>query len=542
MQIKHIALFILICTMAAIFRFTGLDWDSGAHLHPDERFLTMVATDMSWPKTITEYFDTNTSPLNPQNVGHNFYVYGTWPVILAKAVAQTFSRDSYDGFPLVGRALSAIADLVTLLFVFLIARHISSSVKQGFLAAFLYAVMVLPIQLSHFFAVDPFATMCMTIALHEIIRKRLGITLGIFVGLALGAKVSSILILPIVFLAFIIQKHPKKILLAMLFCFTCFLTLRISYPYLFDGFALNPKILANWHELKAFDGDNTMFPPALQWIGTTPLLFSLKNLIAWGLGIPMGIIASISILYHLTKINKKHLSILLILIYIGTIFFYQSTQFAKALRYLSPIFPALAILTAIFLNDVCIKKNKYFAYVFIGLFMLWPLSYLSIYTHPHSRIAASEWIYTHIPKRSTIAWEHWDDPLPLARNGHTIYEYTTVQLPMYDPDTDEKWKNITSQLSTTEYIVLSSNRVYGGVAHAKKRYPLTNRYYHMLFSGTLGFIPIQIVTSYPTLFGIPIQDDNAEESFTVYDHPKVIIFYNKKKLSPDTLFQHIIAP
>ena len=58
---------VTLLAMAAILRLHGLDWDQGQHLHPDERFLTMVETAIVPPHSIAEYFDTARSPLNPAN-------------------------------------------------------------------------------------------------------------------------------------------------------------------------------------------------------------------------------------------------------------------------------------------------------------------------------------------------------------------------------------------------------------------------------------------------------------------------------------------
>ncbi len=37
---------LVIVLVGASFRFTGLDWDEGHHLHPDERFLSSVVNDI----------------------------------------------------------------------------------------------------------------------------------------------------------------------------------------------------------------------------------------------------------------------------------------------------------------------------------------------------------------------------------------------------------------------------------------------------------------------------------------------------------------
>ena len=45
----------LILVLGAVLRFTGLDWDQGQHLHPDERFLTMVENSLQWPESLGQY-------------------------------------------------------------------------------------------------------------------------------------------------------------------------------------------------------------------------------------------------------------------------------------------------------------------------------------------------------------------------------------------------------------------------------------------------------------------------------------------------------
>ncbi|HOT53658.1 MAG TPA: hypothetical protein PLH68_06550, partial [Anaerolineaceae bacterium] len=46
----------IICA-GAYFRTIGVDWDEGRHLHPDERFLSMVLNSMTPVKSAGEYFN-----------------------------------------------------------------------------------------------------------------------------------------------------------------------------------------------------------------------------------------------------------------------------------------------------------------------------------------------------------------------------------------------------------------------------------------------------------------------------------------------------
>ncbi|HTD51427.1 MAG TPA: hypothetical protein VK780_00255, partial [Thermoanaerobaculia bacterium] len=64
----------------AILRWTHVRWDESSHLHPDERFTSMVEEALTFPRHISEYFDSAHSPLNPYNRGHDSYVYGTLPL------------------------------------------------------------------------------------------------------------------------------------------------------------------------------------------------------------------------------------------------------------------------------------------------------------------------------------------------------------------------------------------------------------------------------------------------------------------------------
>ncbi len=179
--------------------------------------------------------------------------------------------------------------------------------------------------------------------------------------------------------------------------------------------------------------------------------------------------------------------------------------------------------------------------IVIGYTLFWSLAFTTIYTRPVSRVTASRWIFENVPVGSIIANEHWDDPLPLRVDGKDPFGgmYRGLKsssdglMQWYAEDTPEKREQAIRWLDEADYIVLSSNRLYKAIPRLPMRYPLTTKYYEWLFDGTLGFENVAIIHSRPSLLGIEIADDDAEESFTVYDHPKVLIFKKSARYSHD---------
>jgi YYY domain-containing protein len=280
----------VILVLAGMLRLTDPNWDDGQHLHPDERHLTSVVTSLQVPGSISAYFDSDNSKLNPYNSeGTNSFVYGTVPVFLGKigtqvaepignvtgALGKPFGLEQYLDFgpstdygqvPLVGRTLSGLADIGALLFAFLIARRLFSS-RVALLAALLYAFAALPIQHAHFFVVDPFMTFFATGAVYFSVRIvqdgrwRDYALAGIFVGLATASKLTAVSLMPVVGLAALVRAWPSLVdflpkswlpgrdavdsdgprqtltraALGTLFSIFCaFIVFRIGQPYAFD--------------------------------------------------------------------------------------------------------------------------------------------------------------------------------------------------------------------------------------------------------------------------------------------------------------------
>lgn len=149
-------LLVLALLAAVYFRFRGIDWGEFQYLHPDERFLVWVGTDISPVDSLSAYFDTAASSLNPQNRGHGFYVYGTLPMFIVRyAVEFAFGHSGFNEMTRMGRPLSAVADVGTVLLVYLAARRLYDR-RVGVLAAAFTAAAVLQIQQSHFFTMETF--------------------------------------------------------------------------------------------------------------------------------------------------------------------------------------------------------------------------------------------------------------------------------------------------------------------------------------------------------------------------------------------------
>ncbi len=565
----------LILFLALFLRLFGLNWDQGQHLHPDERFLTMVANDISLPLSVGDYLNSDTSPLNPYNYPqYQFFVYGTFPLFLTKTLAVLLGMDSYSTLTLLGRALSALFDFGTVILLYHLAKLLFPQAKKlFFLAPLLYTLFVLPIQHSHFFVVDTFLTFFLTatfFSLSSWFLKKSPSSLflaSLSFGLAMSCKVSAIYFAPtlaLFFLFFLFKQHPsfKAILLAVsLFSFFSFFTFRFFQPYAFTTlFTPNPKFLENLQTLQSFNNPNAWFPPGVQWLNRIPLLFPLKNLILWGLGLPLSLLLFYSF-FHLIK-NKKYHSPLLFLSFFFplSLFLIQGLQPVTTMRYFLPLYPFLALLSAPALFTLIRLKNHPLRLgLFFALF-LYSLAFFTLYLRPHSRVTASFWIYQNIPPASSLANEHWDDPLPLHLPGHNAAFYQGPALELYGPDNSQKWQIIWSQLGSLDYLFLSSNRLWASIPRVPDRYPLTSRYYQDLFDEKLGFKKIVEINSYPgfplpflhhcfyfgptnypyqekknswfakqicSSPGIYFRDDTAEEAFSVYDHPQVLVFQKK---------------
>lgn len=114
----------LILVLAGLLRFHGLKWDAGLFSHPDESFLVMVAQKISLPHSLRLYLQSDVSPFNPVNRGFNFYVYGTFPLLFIRLVADLFALNSAANLLIVGRLFSAALDTGSVLIVYLIARRL----------------------------------------------------------------------------------------------------------------------------------------------------------------------------------------------------------------------------------------------------------------------------------------------------------------------------------------------------------------------------------------------------------------------------------
>ena len=149
---------------------------------------------------------------------------------------------------------------------------------------------------------------------------------------------------------------------------------------------------------------------------------------------------------------------------------------------------------------------------------------------------------------ATVANEtDYDYPLPLRVDGYDAFGGIyrgDLNLQVYWDDNVEKLNRFISILNDTDYILIPTNHQYGQITRLPERYPLTTLYYRELigcpegkeiiwcyrvaqpgtFEGRLGYDLVAVFESYPRFGPIVINDQAAEEAFTFYDHPKVMIF------------------
>ncbi len=558
------AILLGILLLGGLFRFQGLNWDEGHHLHPDERFISMVEEKLAFPKEPGAYFDSKRSTLNPYNRGEGSFVYGTLPMVMAKAVAPLFGKKGYGETHLVGRALSGFFDLVTVWLVYRITRRFTHR-RAALFAAGLSAFCALGIQLSHFWAVDAVLTAFTAAALLGAVRiaqDRSGLAgdalTGAAIGLAAACKITALALFAPVGIALLVRALARgrargwmvgqifaAIPRGLLLLASAAVTVRIFLPHVFLGpsplsFRLDPRWIDDLRKLKLLSSSVAGFPPALQWAGRT-LFFPVENFVLWGAGVAFGLAAIAALLWSFGAILRRRQFVLAPLsLYVLFLFGYHGLTLVKSIRYFYPAYPALAVLTGVAFSSWLSRSRtpgrarfaRICALVVLAATFLWAVAFTSIYRRPNTRVEATRWIYSHVPPPKAFANESWDDGLPMPMPNYDPARYAGPSLPLFDPDSPEKVEAVVTALTQADWVAVTSGRVYMNVTRVPVVFPMSIAYYRALFDGELGFRRAADFTSYPSLGPLRFPDDRAEEQFTVYDHPRVLLFQKTPEFSP----------
>lgn len=605
-RLQRVALLLILLSAAAL-RLTGLDWDGFQHHHPDERYIAWIATTIEFPSILTTdwaaQWRPETSTFNPfhwppearsegivvlQGQPRDF-AYGHVPLYLGVIATRLVERvapvlipvlpsgwsltaDVLNGagrvefhhLTAVGRALTALFDVGTVLVLFLLGKRLYGP-TAGLLAAALLAVTVLHIQLAHFFTSDPYMTFFVVAAIYFMVaahgsgkqvstggRRRELIYLslaGAMVGLAVGSKFTSVLLLlPLFWTAWIIGLRGRRWLPVLMAAVVAFAVFAVTNPFaLLDwtcvpvepngGLGALASNLSRSCYLQNIMTQNAMVRGRIdlgftrQYAETTPYLYFVEMLLRWGMGPFLGLLGLAGLAWATWDVagslggsrewrdtfsRLAAQPIVIGLLWVLPYFILTGSFYVKFIRYMQPIIPFLLLFgVAMLCQWRSLAGRRTVAAVMLAAGALYALAFVALYAGEHPWNAASRWIFENIPSGTMILSEQWDDYLPVSmRIGDTMRlraEYPNAELTWLSaPDAADDEAKLTANLkllADSEYLTILSNRVYGVVPRLPERYPLSGQFHQLLFDGALGYEPVWVGGRSPHLLGFSLRAD-----------------------------------
>lgn len=527
-------LLILIILIGAFLRFYKLDWGNGIFAHPDEYHIVASVEQLSFP-----------SQMHP-----NFFNYGTFTIYLIYFTKQItiafFQLPDLNAF-LIGRLYSALFSTLTLIFIYKIAQ-IFMSKRFALIATFFAAITPGLIQQAHFATPESNLIFLLFGSLLFLLHflnsgKIFHIVLSsIFLGLALGVKVSGAVFFAPLFIG-ILLKFRSKILTALKLVFLSASIIIITFAAVapFD-FLDYPAFLDSFrYESSLAEGSIPVFYTR-QFFDTTPFLFQMEKIFPFALGpaiLVLGFSGLAALIFSLFKKHQFSLNHLILLISFLALFIPNTLLFAKWTRFLAPTFPFFALFAAFLLEKITWPKNNkkllpLVNAIFLVLAVFWTTAFFAIYTHDDVRTTASQWFVKNIRPGSTFMLEGANMvDVPLFGN------FPKRSFDFYNLEEDAKSRQLIAEaLVKADYFVIQSRRVFINHQRLPQIFPKTVRFYDHLFAGDLGFEEVQKFTSFPrvSLLGLNIEfpdETLAEETWSVFDHPVIRVFKKTKILAKE---------
>lgn len=567
-------------------RFIGLTWGLPYPMHPDERNMTISIEQLNCRVSNLK------NCYNPHFFAYGqFPLYLGYMI----AKLHKFLKDgnlliSYIDATVALRFISAVSSIINAYILLQIinligfGQSIKNKDNKGKKLILFLCLIFVPyfIQFSHFGTTESLIMLFYSLIVYFGIKLystrptyRNLFWISFVTGLAVATKVSSILFLlmPILILMrFYLINFKKNYLEATVtFCshliFLVFLTGLISLIF-------SPHNLLSWREFigamqyesdVAFGRDRVFY--TRQFVNTMPFFFQLTKIFPYVFGWPhylLGLAGFFLLPWRNKKINL--LRLFLISFFIPTVF-----MFAKWTRFISPVFPLISIFAVLFIFKITavfklkLTIQRLIFYFLILITILPGVAYLTIYIKPDVRFVASLWVFKNIPGDSIIFSETAnvvDIPIPsyLTINQVNLPPYRYISFNLYDLDLRADLLAAKNEiLPASSYLFIPSRRVYynhtcfrmiklntqlskvGRITNKnckdmEKKYPMLFSYYRELFSSQSDFTEVVEFASFPRieLFGkkiIEFADEDAEETWTVFDHP-VIRIYKRQTNKP----------
>ncbi|MGD0807423.1 MAG: DUF2298 domain-containing protein, partial [Anaerolineales bacterium] len=368
---------------------------------------------------------------------------------------------SYGWLRLLGRTLSALADTLSLLVLLAIGLRLFSR-KIALLATALSALAVMQIQQSHFMTVDNFAVLFSTLSIYCAVRAaqkggwKWYALFGTFYGMALASKLNLVLLGPMIVVALWMSHRerwnngelsplkrfgPAAGQMALAVAMTL-LVFRVAQPMTFrattgdTGFftiSLNPDWVRSIKISLEESNGVCCGPPTEQWTNRPAIIFPFTNIVLWGMGLPLGLMAFAALFWAGYRIyqGRDWQAHLLPVVYTAVTFLFLATRWVKSVRYFLVVYPFFCLLAAWALVELWnLAKprggwRKTLSGALIGVVVLgtlaWAWGFTNIYRNDNPRFQASRWIYQNVPAPFTLnlllpSGGTYNEPIPFDIN------------------------------------------------------------------------------------------------------------------------------
>ena len=528
--------------------FYKLNWGEGYFFHPDEYHIVGAVA-----RLLSGGLSTNPK----------LFSYGSFSIYLiylTHQAASFFLNIKNPNIFLIGRFLAALFSTLTLINIYLISRKIFMKNNTLPILSVITAVFVPGlIQQAHFSTPESFMTFWITLSSYFLIlyyekEKMLYLILSaIFLGISGGCKISAFAAFPFIILLLLFTRIKKETIKknlqnTILFAFITLVSFLMVFPYAFIDY--KNFIQTTMYESSLSLGKLMVFYTR-SFNNSLPVVFQLTKIYPYTLGIFLTLFSFVGVLiasitYPKSR-SKLKIGVLILLVYFYSYFFFNSFLFTKWTRFIHQTIPYLIIFAFVGVDKILqqFKNPKAkdlllitFSTLIVFPTFLWGTMFFSIYKNKDVRSSASEWLVKNTTKDSVI----------LTETGNTLEvplwgTYKIIPFDFYNLDHNPiLYSKLISDIGSSDYFIIQSRRIY--LNHNKDEFPKVYNFYNSLFSGNLGFEEIKTFSSFPSLnvgsLRFQINDERAEETWSVFDHPVIYVF-KKTKVYPLNYYDQLLG-